>query len=83
MGILCPDMIENRPFMIMENMIVDKNWQGKGVGKLLLKKIETIACENNCLFIQFCSSMFRKGAHNFYYRAGYSPDEVKGFRKWL
>jgi phosphoglycolate phosphatase len=84
MGILCMDLLkQGNPFMVMENLIVDSKWQGKGAGKLLLAEIETIARKQNCIFIQFCSSSYRKEAHRFYEACGYDLNEVHGFRKFF
>ncbi len=84
MGIVCLDLLKQcRPFMVMENLIVDSKWQGKGAGKLLLAEIESIARKRNCIFIQFCSSSYRKAAHKFYEACGYDLNEVHGFRKFL
>jgi len=84
MGIVCLDLLkQGQPFMVMENLIVDSKWQGKGAGKLLQAEIESIARKRNCIFIQFCSSSYRKAAHKFYEACGYDPNEVRGFRKFL
>jgi GNAT superfamily N-acetyltransferase len=84
MGIVCMDLcFDERPFMIMENMIVGSAWQGRGVGRLLMETLEKTAEERNCVFIEFCSSWFRTGAHRFYESLGYDPGMVKGYRKFL
>ncbi len=84
MGILCHDLVkECRPFMILENLVVDAEWHRKGIGSRLMEKVEAIARERNCIFIEFCSSSFRTGAHAFYKEAGYDPGEVMGFRKYF
>jgi len=84
MGVLCHDLVkECRPFMVMENLVVDAEWHRKGIGSLLMEKIESIARQRNCIFMEFCSSSFRTGAHAFYKESGYDPGEVKGFRKYF
>ena len=84
MGVVCMDLVKDcRPFMVMENMVVDREWWRRGVGIILLRTLESIARRRRCLYVQFCSSMYRSGAHRFYEAAGYAPEEVRGFRKWL
>ncbi|MBP7736028.1 MAG: GNAT family N-acetyltransferase [Spirochaetes bacterium] len=84
MAVICHDLVKDcRPFMIMENLVVDAGWHRKGIGSLLMEKVESIARDRNCIFIEFCSSSFRTGAHSFYREAGYDPGEVKGFRKYF
>lgn len=84
MGLLCHDLATGcRPIMMMENMVVHRDHHRTGVGRRLVERLEAIAREHNCYFIQFCSSSFRTGAHRFYHAAGYDPDLVKGFRKFF
>jgi predicted N-acetyltransferase YhbS len=84
MAVICHDLVkESRPFLIMENFVVDSGWHRRGVGSMLIGRVEAIATERNCIFVQFCSSSFRTGAHAFYEESGYNPGEVKGFRKYF
>lgn len=84
MAVVCHDLAtDGRPFIVMENLIVDPGWHRKGVGSLLVRAVESVARTRNCIYLQFCSSSFRTGAHAFYEEAGYSPEEVKGFRKFF
>lgn len=84
MGIVCLDLaFDGSPFFIVENVIVHPDSQGKGIGKALMEALEKIAIEQGCVFIEFCSSMARTDAHAFYERIGYSPQAVRGFRKYL
>jgi GNAT superfamily N-acetyltransferase len=84
MGVVCLDLcFGERPFMIMENMVVGERFHGMGAGRVLIQSLETAARERRCVFIQFCSSWFREGAHRFYEACGYDPGMVKGYRKFL
>ena len=47
---------------------------------MLFDKIETYAKEQQCVYSILVSSGFRKEAHLFYEKIGYTED-VKGFRK--
>lgn len=84
LGLLCYDLVwQCQPVMFMENMIVAKEFQKQGAGKALLEKLEAIARQNDCLFLEFCSSSFREEAHAFYEAAGYKKNFVKGYRKFF
>ncbi|OPA77860.1 GNAT family N-acetyltransferase [Paenibacillus selenitireducens] len=84
MGVICHDLVGTcRPFMVVENVIVSAKAQGMGAGKKLMQALEQLANENDCLYIMFCSSSYRKDAHRFYESLGYKLDEVQGFRKML
>jgi GNAT superfamily N-acetyltransferase len=81
LGIICKALpICGRPFMVVEDVIVDEQYRRKGVGKKLFDKLDEFAKENNCLYSILVSSGFRHNAHIFYENIGYT-DDVKGFRK--
>lgn len=41
MGIVCSELYGDcRPFMVLEDLIVDKNFRKKGIGKALVRKLE-------------------------------------------
>ncbi len=84
MAVVCHDPATGgRPFMVMENLVIDPGWQRKGAGSMLVREAESIARKRNCIYLQFCSSSHRTGAHAFYEEAGFDPGEVKGFRKYF
>lgn len=84
MAIICYDLIgECRPFMVIENVIIAKDYRGKGYGSILLKKIEDIAKEHNCYYIMLISNKNRKNSHKFYKKLGYNCDSNVGFKKYL
>ena len=85
MGIISLDLKRDcRPQLFMENMVVHPEYRSLGAGKLLLGALEQIGRENNCFFIQFCSSWQRTEAHRFYEeKMGYDPSVAKGYRKFL
>ena len=44
MGIVCKELYGDcRPFLVVENMVVDKNFRKQGIGTVLLKELETAA----------------------------------------
>ena len=78
----CFDLTEDvRYYYSMENFVVDKNCRRQGAGSFLLKCLEEYVKENGGRYINFTSSAWRKEAHTFYEKAGYSPDCVRGSKK--
>jgi phosphoglycolate phosphatase len=84
MCIKCYDLVgECQPFMLIENVIVDKNYQHKGIGKRLIIEAELLAKNNNCTYIIFTSGINRTNAHKFYESLGYSNSVTQGYKKRL
>ncbi|MDQ8738017.1 GNAT family N-acetyltransferase [Paenibacillus sp. LHD-38] len=83
MGIVCYDLVGNcKPFMLIENVVVSSEYQGQGVGKLLMKALEDFGQKNMCSYVMLVSSSKRESAHKFYESIGYSTDK-RGFTKRL
>ncbi|WP_223193011.1 GNAT family N-acetyltransferase [Paenibacillus sedimenti] len=81
MGIICYDLVGNcDPFMLVENVVVSKEYQSRGVGKLLMKTLEEFGQKNQCNYVILVSGGNRESAHNFYESIGYSADQ-RGFKK--
>lgn len=84
MGVICEELYgDSEPFMVLENMIVDKKRRNKGVGKALIYELEKIATEKKCTQIIFVTESNRIDACKFYESAGYNPDTHRGFKKKL
>lgn len=84
MGIVCRQLCRDaRPFLVIENFVIAASHRRQGLGLRLLREMERLAAERNCRSIIFVSSQRKKPAHLFYQAAGYSLDEVQGFRKLL
>ncbi|MBE9044186.1 GNAT family N-acetyltransferase [Pleurocapsales cyanobacterium LEGE 10410] len=54
-------------------LIVDRNFRGYGIGRLLLQRGETWAQQQGCNLIQVRSRTTRQQAHTFYQDVGYEP----------
>jgi len=84
MGIICEELYgECRPFLVIEDVIVDNESRHKGIGSALIRKIENCAISRNCNYIIFVTESERTDALPFYESLGYSPDAYRGFKKRL
>jgi GNAT superfamily N-acetyltransferase len=84
MGILCEELYgEFKPFMVVEDVIVDKHHRRLGIASSLMRELEKYALKNNCNYIIFVTESDRKDAHKFYESIGYKADAYKGFKKRL
>ncbi|CAG7627252.1 hypothetical protein PAESOLCIP111_02896 [Paenibacillus solanacearum] len=81
---LCLDpMYGKRPFALIENVVVDPDIRGKGVGNRLFAHVEQCCRERDCTEILLLSSAYRTEAHRFFERQGFRGTERKGFVKRL
>lgn len=82
MGIICEDLYgECKPFMVIEDLIVDKNQRRNGVGSALMRELEKCAIDHDCCQIIFVTEADRTEAHRFYRSLGYEFESYKGFKK--
>lgn len=51
-----------KPTGEIQELIIDQNHRGKGIGKLLMEKVETIAMELNLEEIELTTRIYRKEA---------------------
>jgi ribosomal protein S18 acetylase RimI-like enzyme len=83
-GIICDELYGTcRPFMVIENFIVDSTLRRKGIGKALFVEIEKYAIKNNCHQIVLVTENDRYDACRFYESVGFNPGKHKGFKKEL
>ncbi len=83
MGIVCKELYGDcNPFLVVENMIVDKSSRHKGIGTLLLHELERLAKERYCTQMILVTENDRIDACNFYEKYGFSKNN-KGYKKKL
>ena len=82
LGVIFEDICGDcRPILLVENVAVLPEYQGKGVGRAMFAEIERWARGQNCHYEILLSGMQRTGAHKFYQALEFH--EVKGFKKYL
>lgn len=63
----------------VDNVLIDKEYQSKGLGKLFFEYIEQWAKENECKTVELNTYVRNIGSHKFYYNLSYS---ILGFHFW-
>ena len=82
MGIICEELYgECKPFLLVEDMIVDSNYRKKGIGKALFAELEQSAIARGCTQIILVTEAERKDACAFYESVGFHPTANKGYKK--
>ena len=71
-----------RPLAYVENVVVDRERRGRGVGTALMAECETRALEAGAYKLQLLSGAARADAHRFYESMGYRQS-ARGYRRYL
>jgi ribosomal protein S18 acetylase RimI-like enzyme len=71
-----------RPWVIVENVVVDQKCRRHGVGRALFEEVLRRASEAHCCKVQLLSLKHRKDAHEFYRSLGFQS-LAEGFRLYL
>jgi len=84
MGIVCDELYGNcKPFLVVENMVVDRNYRRKGIGKMLFEELEKQAKIKECSQIILVTDTEREAACRLYESMGFHPTINKGYKKKL
>ena len=80
---IIPSITHNsRPWVQLENMVVDEDHRRAGIGEALIQRCYAISQEAGAYKLQLVNSDWREGAHAFYRRIGFDPG-FAGFRKYF
>jgi len=60
-----------KPSAVVEGVVVDEAYRGKGVGAALMRQVQQIAQEAGCYKLTLSTNLARTGAHRFYSRLGW------------
>lgn len=64
----------------MEDVVVDKNYRGQGIGEKLIEEAIKLATENGGKTIDLTSNMQRISAHRLYNKMGFDQRQTGVFR---
>jgi ribosomal protein S18 acetylase RimI-like enzyme len=65
---------------LIEDLVVDGNWRGRGIGRKLLSDVRAWAVERGVRRIQLLADRNNEGALGFYRKMGWTQTELVCFR---
>ena len=81
MGVVCRELYGAcKPFLAIENMIVNKTSRGKGIGTKLIAELEALAKERECTQMILVTEKNRTDACGYYESYGFQTDTT-GYKK--
>jgi GNAT superfamily N-acetyltransferase len=72
---------EGGPVLLLEDVIVSASYRGAGIGSLLVEHILQWAREQGFLRVSLLTDADNHGAQRFYRRLGFTPSQMKLFRR--
>ena len=64
--------LETKTFIEIGGLVIDENYRGKGIGKILVSKIKEWCIEQKISSLRVRCNTKRKEAHQFYFKNGFS-----------
>ena len=78
--VIIPNLTHNqRPYAVVENVVTDQNFRGKGYATLCLDFAKEIAIKNNCYKLMLMTGSKKETTLNFYRNAGYTDKTKTAF----
>ena len=78
--IIIPNLTHNqRPYAVVENVVTDQNFRGKGYATSCLYFAKEIAIKNNCYKLMLMTGSKKEETLNFYRNAGYTDKTKTAF----
>lgn len=67
--------LETKTFIEIGGLVIDENYRGNGVGKVLVERIKAWCIEQNITSLHVRSNVKRLDAHTFYWKIGFSESK--------
>ena len=82
--VIVPNLTRNiRPYALIENVVTNKEYRGKGYATECLNYAKEIAIKNNCYKMMLLTGTKSENTLAFYKNAGYNSDDKIAFIQWL
>jgi GNAT superfamily N-acetyltransferase len=78
--VIIPNLTHNqRPYAVVENVVTDQNFRGKGYATSCLDFAKEIAIKNNCYKLMLMTGSKKETTLNFYRNSGYTDKTKTAF----
>ena len=82
--VIIPNLTRNiRPYALIENVVTNEEYRGKGYATECLNYAKEIAIKNNCYKMMLLTGTKSENTLAFYKNAGYNSDDKIAFIQWL
>ena len=82
--VIIPNLTRNiRPYALIENVVTNENYRGKGYATECLNYAKEIAIKNNCYKMMLLAGIKNENTLAFYKNAGYNSNDKIAFIQWL
>lgn len=82
--VIIPNLTHNQqPYALIENVITDEKYRGKGYATAILDYAKGIAVNNNCYKIMLLTGSKKESTLKFYEQAGYNKNDKTAFIQWI
>ena len=82
--VIVPNLTRNiRPYALIENVVTNEGYRGKGYATECLNYAKEIAIKNNCYKMMLLTGTKSENILAFYKSAGYNSDDKIAFIRWL
>ena len=82
--VIVPNLTRNiRPYALIENVVTNEKYRGKGYATECLNYAKEIAIKNNCYKMMLLTGTKSENTLAFYKNAGYNNDDKIAFIQWL
>ena len=82
--VIVPNLTRNiRLYALIENVVTNEGYRGKGYATECLNYVKEIAIKNNCYKMMLLTGTKNENTLAFYKSAGYNSDDKIAFIQWL
>lgn len=82
--VIVPNLTHNQAsYGLIENVVTDKNYRGKGYGTAVLNYAKEIADKEKCYKIMLLTGLKEESTLKFYEKVGFNRNDKRAFIKWI